>query len=101
VAGWEGDTITNVKNQYVKELSENLIIYPNPVKEKIIIEMLNGENINKSELISITGEVVFRKEYSNAFQGQDELEIDVVKPGLYFLKVTTVSSSIIKEIVFR
>ena len=65
----------------IKSVS-NLIIYPNPVSEFLILE--NTKNIDKILLVDSMGRVLFTSNCKN----QDKLEINVspFKNGLYILK---------------
>ena len=65
------------------QLSESLIIYPNPAKSE-----LNIENIRSNSQVSISdvnGKLVYDKVFGN--EGLAQIDIRDLKTGIYFLKV--------------
>ncbi len=64
-------------------LKSNVFIYPNPTNEFLNIELENLDKIN-IEIANALGQVVFEEmiEFKNA-----KLNIENLKPGLYFLKI--------------
>lgn len=59
-------------------------IYPNPVKDKLVVNFENAA-VKKVEMISAFGQVVLKSE----IQSHQELNIDcsVIQPGVYFLNL--------------
>lgn len=61
----------------------NVILYPNPVKNNFTINGL-GSSVHKLQIISIQGQVV--KEVNN-FQNEQTLSIDELANGIYFVRI--------------
>ena len=74
--------------------SESLIIYPNPVKDKLSIKLsVTNEDKILVTLFDMNGKIVY-KNFSNS-NGDESFEIDISKipAGLYSIKVSGVESS--------
>ncbi len=81
--------------------SENTInIYPNPVSKMININITNWDsNVINWEIINITGQIILEgiiyPENSESFK---ELDLDFMKPGIYYFRFTTDNKTITKKI---
>jgi hypothetical protein len=78
--------------------ADNFNVYPNPVKNNLIIQ---GENIHSVTIYSITGSAAMYVE-----EGFSEgINVAAIKQGIYFLKIAsdngTTLSKIIKEYFFH
>lgn len=64
-------------------INNSLIVYPNPVKDKLYLKASNS-NFNQLEVLNSMGELVFEKNKGNV-----GLKIDVqnLSPGLYFVRL--------------
>jgi hypothetical protein len=64
-------------------------VYPNPTEDMINIEIGNtGEQETVIELVSVTGTVIYRKEYRNSqdhFAGQ--IDVSGYARGMYFVRI--------------
>ena len=64
-------------------------VYPNPAEDKINIEIDNtGEQETVIELVTVTGTVIYRKEYRNSqdhFTGQ--IDVSGYARGMYFVRI--------------
>lgn len=69
----------NVNTKYV---SNEIIIYPNPVKDKFEIDFKNLERISHITLYDITGQIVYSKDYFD-----EEIDISHLTKGIYLLVV--------------
>ncbi|MGK0315643.1 MAG: hypothetical protein ACI86M_001875 [Saprospiraceae bacterium] len=72
-------------------------VYPNPTSDTWNIES-NTAEISSLELIDLQGQVVF-KSYSN--QNNQSIEASSFPNGVYFLRITSNSESLIKRIIKR
>ena len=81
----------------VADLQSIAKVYPNPTLDQFYIEMKNFELENWSaELFSIDGKTIFKKEFSS---DKGLMETSDIIPGIYFLRVTTVSGIYATKVV--
>lgn len=91
-------------NQYVMNVVGNILgveefsldsvsIYPNPVINKLHIDLHNSIKIDNAKIYSITGQVVLH------VQNRKDIDVSALKPGVYLLKVETSQGSITRKIV--
>jgi hypothetical protein len=74
----------------------NWLAFPNPVKDKFKLRSEFNGNINGIEVMNTLGETV----YSNgSINLNEELDIRVLAPGIYFVHVKTKSELSILKIV--
>lgn len=73
--------------------SEKLILirkmYPNPVKDKLTIEIwLKTEGEIKTSIYDITGNLIMNKSIVVGYSGENKIAIDLsgLRPGIYILK---------------
>ncbi len=64
-------------------------LYPNPTSGLVIIE---GEDIQKTELYSISGQKVFQTQ-------ENRFDISHLSSGVYLVKITTITEIITKRVV--
>ncbi|WP_300567250.1 endonuclease [Flavobacterium sp.] len=76
---------------------DSLKIYPNPSNGDFNIKFDNSYGNYSIEIFSLVGQKVYEKEYSN----DDEISISNLQQGMYLVKVTKDSKSIIKKIVIN
>ncbi len=109
-----GVTADNKGNVYVADLGNNLIrkinlqtvtaipainkdvtsmhVYPNPCSDRLnIVSSFNG----KAELLDVTGRIIWS---NNDFKSPAVISTSTVTPGVYFLKVSSLSSTEIQKI---
>lgn len=84
---------------YIKsnDLSEYKI-YPNPSNGKLYINC--NYNIKTIEVLSLLGEVIFYKNYSNYSKNQ-EIDLPIITKGIYFVKVHNNSETHVEKILFN
>jgi len=93
------DTIKTVVNPYFIEPTDKNIkykIYPNPVKDHIIIESNDIKPITQIQLYGLTG-IIYSK--PNLWLYIDEIDFKQIPKGIYILKVKTESDEIIRKII--
>ncbi len=88
IAQYEENTATGVENNYLS----NINIYPNPVSDKLIIEISENVSITKIEICNIIGKVVF----SEAIKNESNLEIDFsdYPQGFHLIRVTNTKGGV-------
>jgi|APLak6261682215_1056145.scaffolds.fasta_scaffold02099_2 hypothetical protein len=75
----------------------NLSVYPNPVKDKLVIE---SEEFSQNLQVSVTdllGKEVLNKNFINS--KTETLDVSMLLPGVYFLKVTVNGQNAVKKFV--
>jgi hypothetical protein len=74
-------------------------LYPNPVKDKLVIEFTNSDHKEKTgvHVFNLQGELVFQ----DIFSGMNEYVIDFMdkKPGIYVVRIRMESSVITEKIL--
>lgn len=76
---------------------QNIIIFPNPVKESLTIN-LNNSKIETVEIIDILGKVVYSQ---NVNSNEINISRYNIPSGLYFLKVNSKENSYTAKVVFE
>lgn len=70
-------------------------LYPNPVNEKLVIQIDNFESTTAS-IYNIIGELIFSQQIKNE---KTEIDLTSISNGIYFVKVINEERSITKRIV--
>ena len=82
--------LSYLQAKYATEPDEGIIIAPNPTQGEIRIIFDKSPSSFKVEIISMTGKIIFRKDFSD-YAGRifhlDELKNS--EQGIYFIRVTT------------
>jgi hypothetical protein len=74
------------KNLNVNNLSNNTFqIYPNPVSDKLKINYFNFNEVEEIEIYNAIG----LKQPIEANKDSNEIDVSILKNGIYFLKITT------------
>jgi hypothetical protein len=86
--------------QYVEEdeFLKQILIFPNPADDILIIHSSNNELINSIEIMDITGKVI-DKHILNA--EKYELSISDLKPAFYLVKIITNNNSIYTKKIIK
>lgn len=83
----------------LNELSENgIAVYPNPSNGTFTLQMANI-TAAEVQVMDITGKVV----YHNTVQSNDQISVNHVEDGLYFIRITDVASGAVsvKKLIFN
>ena len=76
----------------VKKPTATLKAYPNPCSGRLnIVSTFNG----KADLLDVTGRVIWT---DNSFKSPYTLNTSAISPGVYFLRVTSQSETLVKKI---
>jgi len=81
----------------VNKISDNIRIYPNPASNILYIE--NTESINKIEIINIQGQEI--STIQNINKEIIEINISDMSKGIYFLKISSQSSNLLKKLIIE
>lgn len=100
------DTI-NVSIHYYDDTSvgeketPDVKLYPNPATDRIFIENTGLQEVYEFTLLSSTGAVVKQKTVSFAQTAREEINIQELSPGLYFLKVQSTQKRGVFKIIIK
>ena len=65
-------------------ITSEFLFNPNPTKGLIFVQSKNNEKINKIIIIDISGKTLFEQQYCT-----DVINVEVLRTGVYFLKIIT------------
>ena len=70
------------------ELTNDVVIYPNPVNDELKIKFNNGISNTDIKIYDITGKIIYETNY-NDINGVGEIDIDLtnVPKGLYLVEI--------------
>jgi len=89
------DSLISVKE--IKDVDRLLAIYPNPFSDRILINPVNETNeIVTIDIQNDTGQNVFTTE---TFFAKQELDLSHLPKGIYFLRITSNSVSLVKRLI--
>lgn len=92
-----GDTIPNkdLENKVTNLEKRALKIFPNPVKEVLIIGTLNAKSdaVNTVHIFNNLGQLVYQNSSIAAENNQIKIKTESLEPGVYYLKVNKGSIS--------
>ncbi|MBF0596780.1 T9SS type A sorting domain-containing protein [Faecalibacter rhinopitheci] len=73
-------------------------VYPNPTTGKIKIIVNKEEQIKEIKIVNVTGQTIL-KQNINSHNNFSELDLSQLKKGIYFLNITTNSSSYSRKLI--
>jgi hypothetical protein len=78
-------------------------VYPNPTANVLTIETKNTANHGLAiEILDVTGKVVFRKDYKNAYTPLNErIDLSGYSKGIYLVKVKQSNTVYVGKVVLR
>jgi hypothetical protein len=81
----------------IESVENNLTfkVYPNPVSDEFIIEMLGNTNLVNFEILNVTGEIVFKGDLIE----KTVVRTDKFSSGVYILRLETDNKVEFKKIV--
>jgi hypothetical protein len=96
------DILVKDNSPTVKENSNTLNIYPNPVTDKISVVLSgNFNNLLKLEIISSSGRQILNKQLASDQQINEIINVQDFPSGIYFVRIVTsdrvITSKFIKE----
>jgi hypothetical protein len=88
--------VENVTN----EVEKGLLIYPNPANNEFKIEILNNNWLNaEAHLLDLNSRII--KKYQLPNIGINNIDIQGVESGTYFVKISSASGTFSKKIIIR
>lgn len=91
--------ITGIQEPFEKLKKSPLVLYPNPAKEQLTIEINNNAGNYKLELFNQTGQMVKSLDCSSNSNSTMNLSVGDMPPGLYFLKATDGNQTFSRKII--
>jgi hypothetical protein len=94
---WEsGSAVDN------NDLTNSLSVYPNPTSGKFTVSISNAEATDMTlELVSISGQVVYRNEVKAAYSCNEEFDASLFAKGVYYLKVNDGKDVKVEKVVLQ
>jgi len=90
--------VTGIENNTL--LTDNMIIYPNPVKNQLYINLSTEEATNAQlKLTNQIGQIIYTENIVNNGNYNKTLVVSSFPKGIYFLQIITKENSITKKIV--
>ena len=86
------DDASNI-NGFIND--SNLKIYPNPTSDKLVVELCNTISNNDLFVLNSLGQVV----YSSVIQNKAIVNLSDFENGVYFIKIITAKSTLIRKVV--
>jgi len=90
---------SNIVAVNVKVLSENAVIYPNPLSANGVLEINSTESEDQIlSIFDVAGKLVYTKKY-NLVIGKNQLVLETngLSRGVYFVKIADINAKFIKE----
>lgn len=88
------DIMIDISTGIQTNIINNITIFPNPAQD--IIQVISNENINKIEVYTTTGQLVYM---TSVDELQHRLNVSSFADGLYFIKVITSTGTSTKQIM--
>ena len=90
------DVLAGIKNQSLS----NLILAPNPIKNRLNVNFNSSESLVVLKLLSLTGDVIY-EEVINKTNGsfKTSVELNDYTPGIYFLQLNTKEGMVVKKVI--
>jgi len=89
----------DIEIEFSEDGNLSLISYPNPVIDKLFINIHQNENENaRLTIIDITGKIIIDKVIFN-YSYYDELDLSTLSKGIYFINIENSQSKISRKIV--
>ena len=92
--------LVNLQNLYIKVPDEGIVAYPNPTTGNFEIVFRTPPENFTLEIISITGKLIFRKEFAD-YAGRILLitELQHREQGIYFIRIKNSTSVKVRKII--
>ncbi|WP_198513439.1 T9SS type A sorting domain-containing protein [Confluentibacter lentus] len=80
------------------ELNNNLLVYPNPVRNQLFIESASTSNLVKAIIYDINGRLISEYNISNPSKVKT-IDLLNVSKGMYFLKIKSDTAEVTKKVM--
>lgn len=102
-AGNEGScnfelTVDEVLNVQDSELYNHVLLYPNPTQGKLILENRTTTELLSAVITDINGRIIQSVNLMNS-DLNTEISVETLAAGMYFVEISTKSTSIVKRII--
>ena len=89
-----------LQDKYIKIPDEETVAFPNPTTGDFEIIFKNPPEHIKIEIISVTGKLIFRKEFTE-YPGRTIriTELQNREQGIYFIRLTTAAGTMVQKII--
>jgi len=87
--------VTGITDNYLK----NLMIYPNPMKDQLVIQFNNSNKNCNVEILNLVGQIIQNRSINNSDNTLEQFDLSGQPAGIYFVKLQTADKSIIKKII--
>jgi ELWxxDGT repeat protein len=94
------DTTYSASVNNIEKTINNINIFPNPAKEKIYITSYN-DKITYIEITNIIGQIVKAQNFVSLQDKSVALDISSYRKGVYFVKIITDNSTVIKKLLIE
>jgi len=83
-------------------LSASLILYPNPARGILNLEVKNMDKEDLSiEIVNLNGQVIFSKQFNNTGQLVNKIDVSNYSKGIYFVKVQNAKEIKVGKIIIQ
>jgi len=86
-----------IEEKEIIELSDEIVLYPNPSDGNFYVGFSSLEEVYSIEIISFAGQKVFEKQNTS----DPAISVSHIAKGIYLVKITKDSKTIIKNIVIK
>jgi len=84
------DTNCNPNSVFESEKMNEILVYPNPVKNTLFLDVpVLGNRTHVLEIYNISGKLIERKEVQNDGLGRFQVDVSMMKSGIYVLQLYT------------
>lgn len=98
-AGCVGRSAASLYQVGIRDLNlESIDIHPNPFDAEVVISFSEPVSVEAIELITVTGQRMWHQNVMLPVK-QATIQPDVLKPGIYLLKITTASGVLVQRLV--
>jgi len=85
-----------------EDLTASIKVFPNPASGRFTVSIINAETTDLTiELITISGQVLYRKDVKDANTYNDEIDASRLAKGVYYLKVLRGKEVKVEKVVLQ
>ncbi|MDD3876907.1 MAG: T9SS type A sorting domain-containing protein [Bacteroidales bacterium] len=93
-------TYNSTVGEIESDLTEQIVIYPNPAQDILFIQLFNGRDVQQISFFDMMGKRVLFQE-GPAFKGLLSIDLSTFKSGVYFIEITTTDQVYGKKIIIK
>lgn len=90
--------VTQVVNVEDHEWAQHISVFPNPTSDRLTISNQSNETIISATIVDVNGKVLDEINFSENMSEQT-ISVENLAAGVYFIKLTTENSSLVKQII--